>query len=162
MQEINALSTEDGPKELAEEIEMIQSDSAKIEFVLKAPLLHRYEVTKDSSYIEFPEGVHVRFFNDQGEENSSIKANYAINYEDEDKLVAKDNVQIINRNGDVLTGDDLWWDKQAKKIYSDKFVKIKTKDEVIYGKGLEANEDFTIYTILDIEGIISVSKSEFE
>jgi len=162
LEEIDAVIEKEGPYEMAEHIEMISSDSAKVEFVLKAPLLERYKANPDSTYIEFPKGVQVTFFDDLGQENSSITADYAINYESTDRFLAKENVKIVNKNGDILTGEHLWWDKESKKIFSDKFVKIVTKDEVIYGQGLESNEDFTKYKILDIEGIINVKEEDYE
>ena len=160
LEEIDAVIEKEAPFETARNIEMITSDSARVEFVLTAPLLERYKLKKDSSYIEFPEGVSVVFYNKQGKKHTTITADYAINYESEDRMLAEKNVKIINNNGDVLTGEHLWWDKDSKKIYSDDFVKIVTKDEVIYGNGLEANEDFSWYKILNIEGILSVKEGD--
>ncbi len=161
LEEIQAITIKDAPIEFAENIEMIHSDSAVVEFVLSAPVLERYKHNSDSSYLEFPKGVEVVFFNQQGDTNTIITSDYAINYESDDRLLAKKNVKIINAKGDILTGEDLWWDKESKKIYSNDFVKIVTKDEVIYGRGLEANEDFSWYKILDIEGILNVNKNEY-
>ena len=61
----------------------------------------------------------------------------------------------ININHDTLNTEMLVWDELKKKIYSNKAVRIKKKDETIYGDGFESNEDFTQYKIFHITGIIA-------
>lgn len=39
---------------------------------------------------------------------------------------------------------------------SDVFVKITTAKEIIMGKGLRSNQDFTQYEILEITGILKI------
>ena len=72
-----------------------------------------------------------------------------------------DDVVVINRNGEKLNTEHLIWDADSKKIYTDEFVKITTKEEIIFGDGLEANEDFTKYKILNIKGTVTVDQ-DFE
>lgn len=47
-------------------------------------------------------------------------------------------------------------------ISSDKFVKITTDQEVIYGEGLEADERMTRYKILKPQGTIKVKMNDAE
>ena len=42
-------------------------------------------------------------------------------------------------------------------VFTEDFVKITTKDEVIYGEVLESNQDFTKYTIKKIRGTIMLT-----
>ena len=44
--------------------------------------------------------------------------------------------------------------RKKQKLLSDEFVKITTKDQIIYGDGFEANEDFTKYKIFKTRGTI--------
>ena len=46
--------------------------------------------------------------------------------------------------------------KKIQDTTDQEFVKITTKDEVIYGQGLEANQDFSKYTIKKIRGTIAM------
>ena len=41
-----------------------------------------------------------------------------------------------------------------QEIYTDDFVKITTKSEVIYGQGFVSNQNFSKYTIKNIKGTI--------
>ena len=146
------------PVEYSENIELLYSDSAKKQFKLKAPVLQRF--IEDSSYVEFPKGLQVIIYDDNGEFESELTANYAIQLESEDKVIAKNDVVIINKFGEKLNTEHLWWDKQTAMIYSDQFVKITTKEEVIWGDGLEADQNFTKYKIKNIKGIIEVKDDE--
>jgi len=76
----------------------------------------------------------------------------------EQKMEARKNVVAINQNGDQLNTEHLIWDERREKLLSDEFVKITTKDEIIYGSGFEANQDFSKYKIFNIKGTISIKK----
>ncbi len=160
LQDIEAVTKKPEPLEVGKNVEMIYSDSAIIKFILKAPVLEHYIINNDSSYIEFKKGVDVKFFNDKGIEDSHLTSEYAIHYEKDDKIRTEKNVQVVNRNGDKLSTEKLWWDKKNRKIYSDVFVKIHTSEEIIFGDGLESNEDFTKYRILNIKGTINIKDEE--
>jgi lipopolysaccharide assembly outer membrane protein LptD (OstA) len=67
---------------------------------------------------------------------------------------------VVNQKGERLTTDELIWDEEKKIIYSNTFVKIATEDEVMYGKGMIANQNFSDYTIKNITGKIKVNASE--
>jgi hypothetical protein len=66
----------------------------------------------------------------------------------------------VNERGEQLTTEHLIWDERRQMLNSDEFVKITTKDEIIYGNGFEANQDFSQYRIFNIKGIISVNAEE--
>jgi LPS export ABC transporter protein LptC len=74
---------------------------------------------------------------------------------------AKKNVVVINEKNEKLNTEHLIWNEKTKKIYSDEFVKITTPDEIIYGTGFEADQDFSRYKIMNIKGTITVKKSDY-
>ncbi len=47
-----------------------------------------------------------------------------------------------------------------KKIYTDAFVKITTKDEIIWGDGMIADQDFSNYEIKNVKGEVSIKDEE--
>ena len=69
---------------------------------------------------------------------------------------------VVNQKGEILNTDELIWDEDKKIIYSNSFVKITTPDEIIYGNGMTANENFTDYVIKHITGTIRVKTSQLE
>jgi hypothetical protein len=64
----------------------------------------------------------------------------------------------VNKDGEKLNTEHLIWDENQKKILSDAFVKITTAKEIIMGKGLESNQDFTQYQIKEVTGTIQLSE----
>jgi hypothetical protein len=63
-------------------------------------------------------------------------------------------VVAVNVDHDTLNTELLVWYELHRKIYSNKAVRIKKKEEIWYGDGFESNEDFTKYKIFHITGIV--------
>lgn len=124
---------------------------------LTGALIDRYV---DKQYIEFPKGMKILFYDDSMSVNSQLKADYGIRYEKEGKMEAKRNVEVINVKGEKLNTEHLIWDETKDSIYTKAFVKITTGDEVMYGDGLESNQDFTKYRIKNIKGTFNLKDEE--
>src|SRR4051812_7721584 len=140
------------PQESAKNIKILYSDSARVKVELTAPVLNRFE--NENPYIEMPKGIHTIFYNDRMEVKSKLDARYGIRYEKDQRMEAKKNVVVVNEKGDSLKTEHLVWDEKKEKLLSDDFVTIITKDETIYGNGLEANQDFSKYKIFNIKGTL--------
>jgi LPS export ABC transporter protein LptC len=145
----------DSPQESAKSIKILYSDSAHVEVELTAPVLNHY--ITENPYIEMPKGLHAVFYDNQLEVKSKLDADYGIRYEREQKMEARKNVTVINEKGEKLNTEHLIWDERKEKLYSNEFVKITTKDEIIFGNGFEANQDFSKYKIFNIKGTISLN-----
>jgi LPS export ABC transporter protein LptC len=91
---------------------------------------------------------------------SSISAQYAKNFDSDDRWEAKNNVIAVNLSGDTLKTEYLVWDTQKQKIYSDQFVKIIKKDQIYSGIGFESNQDFSKYHIRNLTGHMYVNVGE--
>ncbi len=141
------------PPETGKGIEFIYSDSAKVKFKLTAGRLERKD--GDNPVTEFFDGVKIIFYDSDMKPESEIQAEYAIHYEKEEKMVAKNKVIVVNVKGDQLNTEKLTWDQQKHLVYTDLFVKITTAEETLYGDGLESNEDFSKYKIKRIKGTIN-------
>lgn len=147
------------PIESSKNVRMILSDSAEVKIILTTALLDVYDV-KDNPYFEMKEGVEVNFYNDSMKSYSKVTANYAIRYPNTGITDAKGNVVVINEKGEQLNTEHLTWDEKKQIIYTDEFVKISTADEIIYGTGLEANQEFSHYKIMNIKGTINVKDEQ--
>jgi LPS export ABC transporter protein LptC len=141
------------PSIKAKGYEMLFSDSSVIRFKMQTPELIRHDVEKEP-YTEFPKGVKIEKYDAKMNIVSSITAEYAKNFDSDERWEAKNNVVAINLNGDTLKTEYLVWDIKKQKIYSDQFVKFIRQDKTITGIGFESNQDFTEYKIKDIKGIL--------
>lgn len=157
---ITSATKKEAPIESSKNITFYYSDSARIRSCLKSPQVDHYLGKKP--YYEMVKGLDVVFYDQFRKEQTKLTANYGIGYdngENENKMSvmeAKGNVIVINEKGDKLNTEHLIWNSQTKKIYTNEFVKITTKDEVIWGNGLEANEDFSEYEIKQVKGQIGL------
>jgi LPS export ABC transporter protein LptC len=152
-------TTEVLPGITAEGYEMLFSDSAVIRFKMQTPYLIRHDQDKEP-YTEFPQGVLIEKYDAQMNIISSITAEYAKNFDRDQRWEAKNNVVAVNVNGDTLKTEYLVWDTNRQKIYSDQFVKFIRKDKTITGIGFESNQDFTDYKIKNIKGILYVEMNQ--
>jgi len=132
-------------------LETIYTDSAKIQLKIKSKLVKRFNL-EEGSYLEFPKGLEVFFYDENEKIESQLSARYAIYHEADELWEAKDSVVVINAKDEILNTEQLFWDENKKLIYTSKFVSITTTSEIIYGDGLEANENFTNWKIMKPRG----------
>lgn len=138
---------------------IVYTDSGKTSFVIEAGRIERYP-NQEQPIDEFSEGIKVTSYNYYGGIESELTAERATNYTDENIMVAKDSVILMNKEGKMLNTEELTWNEKEGKIYTDKFVKITTLTEILYGDGLEAEEDFSSYEIKNIKGRITIDQEE--
>lgn len=125
--------------------EIIYSDSAKVKARLKAPVL-LYFKTK-SPYYEMPKGIDVVFYDDQLKPTSTVVSDYAIRKENEKLVELRKNVVAKNAEGKTFKSEELIWDENTKKFYSNTLVTIITDQATISGSSFWALEDFSYYEI---------------
>jgi LPS export ABC transporter protein LptC len=152
---INTLSNKNNsPVESAKDVETIYSDSGHVVVIVKAPQLDRYE--GDNPYNEMPKGVDVKFYDSTMHVKSKLTANYAISYTRTKIMEAKNNVVVVNAKNETLNTEHLVWDQNKSVIYSDKFVKVNTGKEILYGEGLDADERFDHWVIKKPTGSFTI------
>lgn len=169
MAKVNSVTAADQknlPIETSTNAEFLYSDSAQVRSSLKTPQIDHYLGKKP--YYEMPKGMTIVFYDGNKKEQTKLSANYGIGYDNANHdnkmniMEAKGNVIVVNEKGEMLNSEHLTWNPATKKIYTDEFVKITTKDEVIWGDGLESNEDFSEYEIKHVKGQIAVKDSAFQ
>jgi LPS export ABC transporter protein LptC len=102
------------------------------------------------------------FFNESGEPESKLSAQYG-NYAELKEIVhLKDSVRVINFvKEDTLFTDELMWDRRrtGREFYTDKTVKIRTPTRQLDGIGMEADQNFKSYHIIEVTGILDLPSS---
>lgn len=161
-QEIKEFTEKKTGVDEARMIETYFSQSGKMKAKLTSPLMFRYQDTLPR--VEFPNTLHVDFYNDSLQVESILDALYGRYLEGQKKMFLKDSVVVIQQfNQDTLRCNELWWDQNKEIFYTDKPVKITKKDgTVLPGNGLEASQDFRDIKIINpSQGILPVPQSEF-
>ena len=142
------------PNESSKDVEILYSDSGKVKMKLISKKANRFDV--EHAYVEFPIGLNMLFYNDSMHVKSTLKADYGIRHQEDGKMEVRKKVEVINVKGEKLNTEYLIYDEEKNRIYTNEFVTITTKDEVMYGDGLESNRDFTRYKIMNIKGIKNI------
>jgi len=133
------------------------SDSAKVKMRMKTPKLLNFG-NGDS---EYPEGLFLEFFDNDGTLTSSLEADYCFYTKKDDLYKATGNVIIKNlEKGDRLDTEELFWNKRKEEVFTDKFVRIEQDGDLLLGDGLKAKQDFSSYNILNPKGKLSLSNNE--
>ena len=141
--------------ETAKDVEILYSDSAQVRVRIAGPTMLNYADRREPRQ-EFPDGVAVDFFGPNGEITSRLTAQYGVRYQSKGQVMARDSVVWKSNASEKLETEELFWDERTKKIYTNKFVVITRPDEIIYGHGFEANQDFSYSKIRVPEGRIKV------
>lgn len=158
--EIDALVSKQAIQEdRAEDVTIIYSEHGQSRIRMFATEFIRNEIAKPP-YVDMRQGLKVEFFDDSLNVESTLTAMYARWYEGKGNVLIRDSVVVVNKKGETLRTEELIWNQDVRKFYTEKFVRINTPDQVMYGDGLEANEDFSWYRIKNPKGTVRVNKEE--
>ncbi len=159
---VNSFNQKKTGVEEAKNISLNYTIGGKIKAIVTAPLM--LNVQEIEPYIEFPKNIHADFYNTSDSIESKMDAKYGKYKQYQSLVFLRDSVTVINiEKGDTLYCDELFWDRNrtGKEFYTDKPVRIRTKNETINGIGMEASQDFNNWLILHSTGNISVPASKF-
>jgi LPS export ABC transporter protein LptC len=136
---------------------------ARIKGRLTAPYMRRFQ-RSDSPYAEFPRTLHVDFYQDSVTMNqkpvieSKLDALYGKYLSIQNKVYLRDSVVVRNvLKGDTVHCQDLWWDNKTERFSTDKPVRIYTKDKILFGTGMDADQNFRWYNIRKLTGVVLTS-----
>ena len=141
----------------ATEISTVISDSGVTRYRINAPEWMVYDKA-EVPYWDFPKGIRLEKFNTHLDVDAEIQSDYAIYYEKKRLWDLRDSVKAVNLEGEQFECDQLFWDENTEKIYSDSRIKITQKDKIIEGYGFESNQSLTKYVIRKPIGIIPMSE----
>lgn len=146
-------------------VESLMSEGGKIKGKLTAPYMKRYQ-RADTPYAEFPKSLHVDFYKDSVKNKDSIviesqmDALYGKYLPNQNKVFLRDSVKVKNiLKGDTVHCKTLWWDQKTEKFYTADSVAIYQKDKILFGVGMEADQNFRWYTIKKLTGTVLTSEN---
>lgn len=137
--------------ERAEGVEVLYSDSARVQVRITADVMLTH-LDNSNPRKEFPDGIYVEFFGGKEQVGGTLSAQYAEYLESKRVVVVRDSVVWKTEGGERLDTEELHWNENKGKIYTDKMVIVSRPDEVIYGRGFEANQDFSNAKIKVVTG----------
>jgi LPS export ABC transporter protein LptC len=129
------------------------SDSARLKFKLRAPLEQQYE----QGDMWYRKGVLLTFYDRAGQVQNTLRGNVGHFDKAKNLYHVQGHVEVVSSaKHERLDTEELFFDQNKQRIYTDTFVRIETATEVLTGTGLTANQDFSRYTILHPTGTFTL------
>jgi LPS export ABC transporter protein LptC len=149
-----------GPLSETTNVEMLISDSARLQLRLTAPLEQQYE----NGDVIYRKSVKVQVYDKPGKlVVNTLDAKFGKLDKNKQLYIMRGDVRVANvPQQQTLRTEELFYDKLKRKIYTDTAmaVRVQTPTEVLTGRGLEANEDFSRYRILRPVGTFTVEQAK--
>lgn len=146
-----------GPLREVENMELFYSESSQVKVKMKAPLVFMF-LNDDR---EFPKGLYIEFYDIAGNLESTLKADHAYFFKEENKWRGRGDVVVKNiLKNEQLNTEELFWKPAEEKIFTDKFVTIRQQGDVVYGEGMEAKQDLSDFEMKRVTGVIEVKEEE--
>lgn len=140
------------------DVEMSYTDSGILKGKIYASEVYQY-MNRQEPYYEFPKGMKTVFFDKKGNQTASITSKYAIYYPK--KALWEGRNQVLAESpseGKKVETEQIFWDQEKKRIYTDKYAKVTNPDGVFVGEnGFEAKEDLSRLRMNGYSGTVTVS-----
>lgn len=139
-------------------VELTYSDSAEVKAKLLAPELLQYNTA--NPYYEMNKGVTIIIYDENQQETSRITADKGLRRQNEKIVELRNNVVVVNKKGETFKSEELIWNENTRRCYSNKLVSITTANQTIYGTSFWAPEDFSYYEISQSTESFNVSEDK--
>jgi len=139
-------ATDETPDQITIGLHTLYSDSGIVQYEIIASRMEAYEQPTQKTI--FKNGFEVNYFSKSGDIVSKLKADYGEIVEQEHLVIARNNVIFTNyEKNQTLKTEELFWDKQLKKIRTTKNFYVDSPTTEAKGVGLEADETFSTYSM---------------
>lgn len=129
--------------ESSDNLKVVMSENGRPSYIFETPRVEGYTLATEP-YREFVEGVSITTFADDSlrTKESTLTSKYAIYYEDRQLWEVQGDVEVIKTDGKELYTQQLFWNAQTKRIYSNVDTKIINREtgDVYQGEGFESDE----------------------
>lgn len=133
MKDVAAIAGEEQLRPVMSGINMalVYSDSARIQYKVLTPEMLQFDAEKNK-YKEFPKGIHVTSYEKDGSVQGTVDSKYAKNLEEEMLWELRNQVVLVSGDKKLET-ELLFWDTKKGIIYTDRYVRLTDKGNVIEG-----------------------------
>lgn len=152
VQQVGVLQNE--PVGVADTINLKYTDSFKLRANLLSPKMLDYS-NRDFGFSEFPEGIELLIYDDQGNE-SKILADYAMVYNETDLIDLQGNVILATHQKDSLFAPQMYYDQKNEWVFTNKAVRLRTDGSDLNGRGIDSDRNFNRPEMLEVGGFVEV------
>jgi LPS export ABC transporter protein LptC len=133
-------------------VQIVYSDSGMAKIRVTTGVWEDYSSDDEQPRQVFRQGFRVEIFDQQGRVTGHLKAQKAVRRMSDQVWVLTGDVEVVQDGGNALYTDAMEWDRVNQVFRSESKVRIIDKGEEVQGKGFEAKEDLSQYTIFAVSG----------
>tara|TARA_R110001632_G_scaffold2297_10_gene10103 strand:- start:12730 stop:13302 length:573 start_codon:yes stop_codon:yes gene_type:complete len=149
------------PIAVAKDAYHVYKDSGRITSKLITPLLNDFSNRKNHPYNEFPAGIKIINFENNGKDSTTVLGDYALSYSKTSISELKGNVVVINHTDKSrLETTQLFWDQKNKYFFTEKSFILTKVDDTVVGVGFESMENLKKYVAKKTNGNILTNDNE--
>ena len=153
MKDIDRFGRKTPPDQEIRDAHIWRSEEGKLQLMLEAKRIVQYR--KPDTRTVYPNGVKLCFYDDERKPKTTLRADYAISYDDKDIIMARGNVVVVDyTNGDTIYLEDITWKSKEDIIFSNKEVRAVNGQRVTYGDGFVSDENMNNLRITRQRGTI--------
>jgi len=144
-----------GPTEEINNVQVLYSEGGALKVKMRTARQLKYS-NNDRIY---PQTVNIDFYGPGGDVVTTLRSDSGRFISNQNLYKVMGNVVVINKQkNEQLKTEELNWNPSTKKVYTEKPVKVLSKNtgERLDGIGLDANQDFSSYAIRRVTGVFRV------
>ena len=126
--------------------------------MLSAPLVEKYDKA-EPPYAEFRNGIKVVFYNGKDSAQAKVTSRYA-KCTNNNLWELRDSVVVVNDKDERLETELLYWNQEKDLIYTDRFVKITSEDQLTQGIGFQSDSHLNRRKIMKVTGTYTLKNEE--
>lgn len=139
----------------------VYKDSGKVTSKLITPVLHDFSNREQHPYNEFPKGIKIITYENEGKDSTTITGNYALSYAKTQVSEIKGNVVVYNHTDSLkLETNQLFWDQREKYFFTEDGFRLTTPSSTIDGYGFESKQDLSKWILKDITGEVETKQGD--
>lgn len=152
-------ATDETPNEIVNGMHTLYSDSGVVVYEIIATRMEKFDEPENVTV--FKDGFEVNFFKEKDSIISKLTADYAEIRDKENMIIARNNVIFTNyEKKQTLKTEELFWDKVAKRVRTDKHFEVIGEETIVLGYGLDTDENFTEYNAHKVQVTRLVEKND--
>ncbi len=132
------------PSGVGKDIRLVYTDSMKVKAILTSSKYLDFS-NQDFPYAEFPEGLQVDFFDDEGNK-SVVTADYGILYNKTSLVELRGNVQLKTHEQQTLQTEQLYWDQGNEWIFTEERFRFRSPETDMDATRLDVSRDFQFFS----------------
>lgn len=141
-----------GPSSIQYGITVVYSDTSEVQWRLKARELEEQRSSGQPAREVFRGKVSAIQLVKGKPTGRELRAEQIIRDVREQRWLLSGGVDVRQGRSKSLRTESLEWDRKTGKIFGSEWVDIQDEGQTLSGKGFEAMEDLSVYTIFEVSG----------